>query len=54
MKIKKIFSLKLANELMRKGFDIVGYEINLKNPILKVFHFEATKELSEAMTEITK
>lgn len=52
--MKKIFSLKLANELMRKGNKVVDIEINTKNPKLKVFLFEDTDKLRNDMTSITK
>lgn len=48
----KIFTLKLANKLVKMGFDIVDWEINTKKPDLKVFIFENSKELQDAITKI--
>ena len=45
----KIFSLKLANELVDKGFVLLGTGINIKFPKYKVFYFEDTPELREAI-----
>lgn len=48
----KIFTLKLANKLVKMGFDIIDWEINTKKPDLKVFTFENSKELQDAITKI--
>lgn len=52
-KLKRIFSLKVANELVRLGCDIVKYEINIKNPLLKVFIFEDNAHFRRSLDFIT-
>lgn len=52
--VKKIFSKKVAYQLIGKGFNLIDMEDNLKYKNLKVFVFEETEELLKALTEITK
>lgn len=52
MNTKKIFSRKLAVELRRKGFQIVGTEPNTYKPQFDVYLFNDTAELKAAITEI--
>lgn len=47
-----VFSLKIANELVRRGFKIVDTGINTENPKLKVFYFEDTKAFRAALKEV--
>ncbi|MGL5961605.1 MAG: DUF5659 domain-containing protein [Cetobacterium sp.] len=49
----KIFSLKLANCLVKEGFEIIDYEINTKNPRLKVFVFKDSDEFRNTITKLT-
>lgn len=51
--MKKIFTLWVANKLINRGFKVVSSEINLSYPNLKVFIFEDTVELRQALGEIT-
>ena len=50
--IQKIFSKKLALELRRRGFKIIGTEPNYKYPQFDVYHFEKSEKLSEAIRDI--
>lgn len=50
----KIFTLKLANMLVKRGFQIIDWEINTNRPNFKVFIFENSKELQDAISEINK
>lgn len=52
--VKKIFSKKVAYELIQKGFNIVDMETNLKHKWLKVFVFEESQELLQELTKISK
>lgn len=52
MKRYTIYSLRLANELMKHGFQIIGTNINANNPKLKVFYFENTPELRQMVEKL--
>lgn len=52
MELKKVFSRKLALELRKRGFKIVGTEPNTYKPQFDVYLFQQSEELAEAMTEI--
>lgn len=54
IKIKKVFSSKIANELCHMGFWIIGTEPNMIKPQYDVFLFEATDELLEAFDKIQR
>lgn len=47
-----IFSLRYANELVKRGFEIVETGINIENPKYKVFYFEDTEDFRAALEEI--
>jgi hypothetical protein len=47
-----VFSLRIANELVRRGFKIIETGINTENPKYKVFYFEDTEEFRAALNEI--
>jgi len=53
MKIKKIFSKKIAMELVVKGHELLHTEQNFKYKNLSVFVFEETSKLLTDLTEIT-
>ena len=46
MKIKKVFTKKLAIYLRNNGFEIVKTEVNYKFPQYDVYVFEDTPELT--------
>lgn len=48
-----VYSLRLANQLVSKGFKIVGTGINDKNPKYNVFFFENTEEFRKVLKDIT-
>ena len=50
--IQKIFSKKLALELRKRGYKIVGTEPNYKYPQFDVYHFINSEELSKAIRDI--
>lgn len=54
VKIKKVFSSKIANKLCRMGFQIIGEEPNMIKPQYNVFLFEATDELLKAFDYIIR
>ncbi|ENK1242996.1 hypothetical protein AB2063_001124 [Clostridium botulinum] len=54
MKVKKIFTKKVAYELIQKGHNLIDMEKNLKHEGFKVYVFEETEELLRDLTEITK
>ncbi len=47
MEYFKCFSSKLANNLIRNGFQMLGTEPNMKKPQYDVFLFEKTEKLSQ-------
>lgn len=49
---KKIFSLRVAKELVRKGYDIIDVEMNLKKPTFKVYIFKVEGDFEEDLIEI--
>ncbi|MDF2883755.1 MAG: hypothetical protein K0R54_4319 [Clostridiaceae bacterium] len=53
MTIKKIFSKKIAMELVVKGNELLHTEQNFKYKNLSVFVFEETTKLLTDLTEIT-
>lgn len=52
MKKYVVFSLKIANELVKRGFEIVDTGINIDDPHYKVFYFEDTTDFRKAFKEI--
>lgn len=53
MTTKKIFSRKMALELRKRGFRIVGTEPNFYKPQFDVYLFQETEKLHKAITEIS-
>lgn len=49
-----IYSLRVANALVKRGFEITNTCVNINNPKLKVFYFEDTPELRTALAELIK
>ena len=54
MSIKKIFTKKVAMELIKKGYDLIDMETNLKHKNLKVYVFKKTDGLMQELTNITR
>ncbi|MGL5458924.1 MAG: hypothetical protein ACRDBY_04865 [Cetobacterium sp.] len=52
MNMYKVFTLKLANELVKRNFEIKDWEINRNQPNLKVFLFEDTIKLRSEIIKI--
>ena len=52
MRYFMVYSLRVANSLVKKGFQIVETGINLKCPQYQVFFFEDTKEFREAFSNL--
>lgn len=48
-----IFSLRIAHQLTKKGFEVKNTGINTSNPKYKVFYFENSDELREAVRQLT-
>lgn len=53
MKPYTVFSLRIANVLVRQGFEIIGSGVNAKNPKMSVFYFEDTPKFREALESLT-
>ena len=52
--IQKVFTKRLALELRKRGFDIIGTEPNNYKPEFNVYIFKNTDELQQAIHDITK
>ena len=52
MNMYKVFTLRLANELVKRNFEIKDWEINRNQPNLKVFLFEDTIKLRNEIIRI--
>lgn len=52
--IQKVFSRRVAHELRKKGFKIVGTEVNFRQPELDVYCFEKSDDLVRALYSIPK
>ena len=52
-KIIKIFTKRVAIELRKKNFKIIGTEPNYKKPQLDVYLFEFSDELIKALSELS-
>lgn len=50
--VKKIFSLRIATELMKKGYQIIDYKPNLNNPRLKVFIFKVEGNFKKDLNKL--
>ena len=50
----KVFSKRIAHELCKQGFYVIGQEINNQCPWLFVYLFEDTPQLRESFTKIAK
>lgn len=48
-----VYSLRIANALANKGFQILGSRVNYKNPKFMVYFFENTPELKKAIEQLT-
>ena len=50
-KTYKVFTKELANALCKKGFRVVGTDINNQKPWLNIFLFDDTEQLRAAVSE---
>ena len=50
----RIYSRRIALELRRKGFKIIGTDINENFPQYDVYLFEDTEQLREELTKLSK
>lgn len=48
-----IFSVRVAHQLAKMGFEIIGTGINNKNPKYYCYHFKDSEELREAVRILT-
>ena len=53
-KFYRIYSRRIALELRRKGFKIIGTDINENFPQYDVYLFEDTNQLREELTKLSK
>lgn len=53
-KTYRIYSRRIALELRRKGFKIIGTDINENFPQYDVYLFEDTEQLREELTKLSK
>jgi hypothetical protein len=49
-----VFKKKFADELIRQGFELIKTRPNANNYKLKVYYFENTREVRDALTSIIK
>lgn len=54
MELKKIFSKRIASQLIAKGNDLLRTEPNVKKKGFVVFVFQDTDKLRKDLTEITR
>lgn len=47
-----VYTLRVANALVNRGFKIINTAINIDNPKYKVYYFEDSKAIREAIKEI--
>lgn len=47
-----VFSLRLANDLVKLGYKVVNSGINIRFPQYKVFYFEDTAELRNDIAKL--
>lgn len=52
--VQKVFSRRVAHELRKRGFKIVGTEVNFRQPELDVYCFEKSDDLVQALYSIPK
>lgn len=52
--IQKIFSKRLALELRKRGFKIIGTEPNYNYPQFDVYIFKSSNELQQAIHDINE
>lgn len=50
----RIYSRRIALELRRKGFKIIGTDVNENFPQYDVYLFEDTEQLREELTKLSK
>ena len=53
-KTYRIYSRRIALELRRKGFKIIGTDVNENFPQYDVYLFEDTEQLREELTKLSK
>lgn len=53
MNLKRIFTLSIAEELIRRGNNLVEVEKHKYEPDLQVFRFEHTEKLEKDLVDIT-
>lgn len=53
-KIYKIFSKRIANELCKMGFRVIGTEIHNQKPWLYVYLFEDSENFRAALREASE
>lgn len=53
MKKCLVYTLKLANQLVELGYEIIETSINTNNPKYKVFFFEDTPEIRAEIKRLT-
>lgn len=47
-----VYSLRVANELIKRGYQVINVENNIQFPRYKVFFFEDTPEVRKTIEEI--
>ncbi|MGF7185791.1 hypothetical protein GGQ84_001883 [Desulfitispora alkaliphila] len=53
-RVKKIFTKRIAYELMNQGHNLIGMETNRKKEWLKVFIFEETPQLLSDLESLSQ
>lgn len=54
MKKCLVYSLRIANELVKKGYEIIETNINIQNPKYRVFFFEDTPEIRAEIANLAR
>lgn len=49
-----VFTLRMANNLVEQGYELLGTSIDIKNPKYKVFLFKDSAELREAVKKLSR
>lgn len=49
-----VYSLRIANELVKMGYEIIETNINIQNPQYRVFFFEDTPEIRAEIAKLAR
>lgn len=52
--IKRVFTKRIAEELVKEGFDVIKIEKNFKYPYLNIYSFKVNEKFINRFTELSK